>query len=461
MEADFIILGVGISSHKTDGVIRFEKYCRAYDLPYIIVGDGIPWRGGNLNDNPGGGHKIIEILNTIEKMDNKLIIICDTFDLFPVAGRDEIMKKYCHLCGIEKPTDEKHKIVISSEIYCWPNKLLADVYPNVSTKYKYLNSGCIMGFRDEIYHILKNNPVKDRDDDQLFYTLQYLNGKNIILDYQCCLFQTLAGVSDDIVVHRNRVYNKYTNSYPIFIHGNGHGKPLLNHIENYIECNPKADYSLFDIRKCNPEPRVFIALYVDSSKYRSNDLFMSHIVDIRYNNKVVYVYDKDLNTDNKSAVEASGYVYKTSKEYVFSDFLESDCQYYFLLDQKSIITDRDILHNLLPHMHDGYRILAPLLRDRDNDKFTNFWGALSGSGYYKRSDDYMDIVSYNKRGFWNAPYVSHAILFDRNIIQNWDVAQKNRFSEGDMDMSLCYNLRRNTCFMYMVNLKEYGYLNTR
>lgn len=457
MDCDLLVLGIGISLHKTDGVVRFERYCRAHDLPYVIVGDGIEWRGGMMGGAPGGGHKIIEILNTIENVDNKLIVICDTYDLFPVAGREEILKKYCRLCGIERPTDPGHKIVISSEVYIWPDKSLATVYPKVATKYKYLNSGCIMGFRDEIYEILKNNPVKNSDDDQLYYTLQYLHGNQIILDRECSLFQALAGVTDDIVVHKNRVFNKYTNSYPVFIHGNGPGKLFLNYIENYIQAGPADDYTLITT-KCDPEPSVFCALYVDSRNYKPNDLFMSHFVDLHYDNKMVYVYDKTMNPEYKSVIEKCGFVYRVAQEYVFADFLETDCKYYFLLDQQCIITDREILHELITHMRDGRRILAPMLKGRENTLFTNFWGGLTGSGYYRRSDDYMDIVNYNRRGFWNVPYVSHSILFDRDIIKYWDPGQKNKFSP-DNDMALCYNMRERVCFMYVSNIREYGYLN--
>ncbi len=37
---DILILGIGVSLKKNDGVLRFEKYCQIFNSPYIIVGDG-------------------------------------------------------------------------------------------------------------------------------------------------------------------------------------------------------------------------------------------------------------------------------------------------------------------------------------------------------------------------------------------------------------------------------------
>ena len=260
MNEKILVLGIGVSIHKNDGVLRFEKFCKHYGLDYQIIGEGKQWMGGDMANGTGGGQKINEILNVIQTMENRLIILCDTFDLLPIAGPAEILDKFHLLC-------KNDQVLFSSEVFCWPDKHLSTAYPLVNSKYKYLNSGSIMGYRDQIYNLIKNGNIKDNDDEQRFFTLKYLSGENIILDHKCEIFQAINGATNDIVLHKNRIYNKYTNSYPIFIHGNGSSKLFLNYLENYIEPDPLKKYtvSLYKNYKIENEPKVFFALYIDST----------------------------------------------------------------------------------------------------------------------------------------------------------------------------------------------------
>lgn len=449
---NLLVLGIGVSPNKTDGVLRFEYFCNIYGLEYKIVGDGKIWKGGDMEIGPGGGQKINEILEVLESMDNRLVVICDTFDLFPLAGSKEIIEKYNNLC---KPD----YILFASEIYCWPDKMLKNNYPKTNNKYRFLNSGSMIGYRDNIYDLIKKTCINDIDDDQLYFTHKYLANEKIILDHKCELFQTLCGANDDIGIHKNRIYNKYTNSYPVFIHGNGSAKIFLNHIENYIEPNPFYNYS-FTTEKYHKninQPKIFFALYIDSSKNTEMDIFINTVSTIDYSNKIIYIYDKNNNNINKNINGLELHYYGNIKTYIFEHFQKSDSEYYFLLEQRCIISKRDVLHELLNYIDNYHRIISPLLHGNKNIYFTNFWGDLDDNGYYKRSEDYMELVDYQKRGLWNVPYVAGAILIHKDIINNWDIMAKNKFVD-DIDMQLCYNLRRNTLFMYMINYNNYGYI---
>ncbi|XWV25563.1 hypothetical protein QJ856_gp0191 [Tupanvirus deep ocean] len=450
-QAELLILGIGVSPYKNDGVLRFEHFCNVFGLSYKILGDGKIWRGGDMFAGAGGGQKINEVLEAIENMDNKLLILCDTFDLIPLAGKNEIIDKFNKLCG-------PGNILFSSEVYCWPDGNLANEYPVVNTKYKYLNSGSIIGYRDNIYNLIKNGKVKDDDDDQLFFTLKYLAGEKIILDHKCELFQALNGSRNDIVIHKNRIYNKYTNSYPVFVHGNGPSKLFLNHIENYLETMPLRNYSftIDSARKLDDQPKVFYALYVDSSKSEQFSKFINNISDINYQNKIVYVYDKSNDENTKLLMDLANYIYKPNvSAYIFDDFKNTDCEYYFLLEQRCMVTEKDILHELIPYSSGYQRIISPMLNCRTNTLYTNFWGALDNNGFYRRSDDYIELVERQKRGLWNVPYVSGIILIPRNIIVNWNIMNDNKHRD-DVDMQFCFNLRKLSLFMYMVNYNYYG-----
>jgi hypothetical protein len=40
---------------------------------------------------------------------------------------------------------------------------------------RFLNSGGFIGYASDIYEIITSSPVKDNDDDQLYYTKVFLN----------------------------------------------------------------------------------------------------------------------------------------------------------------------------------------------------------------------------------------------------------------------------------------------
>ena len=42
-------------------------------------------------------------------------------------------------------------------------------------------------------------------------------------------------------------------------------------------------------------------------------------------------------------------------------------------------------------------IIAPMLVSERSKLFSNFWGAIGSDGYYTRSSDYVDIVTYVKK----------------------------------------------------------------
>lgn len=455
---DLLILGIGVSEHKCDGVLRFEHFCRVFNLAYRILGDGKKWYGGEMAAGMGGGQKINEVIIALQELDNQLVIICDTFDLFPVASKTEIMDKYSQI------RSNKNQVIFSSEVYCWPDKKLASSYPQVTTKYKFLNSGSIMGYSNDIYNLIKNGNVKDNDDDQLFFTKKYLENANIKLDNKCEIFQAINGAYDDIIFHKNRVYNKYTNSYPIFLHGNGPAKLFLNKLENYIDpyglTGPtNYSYTMEPVKILNHEPKIFFAIYIDSSAHDAYKTFFDSFINIQYTNKVMHIYDSSNSQDIQQLMQMFQIIYHGDtavNSYVYDDFRSSDCEYYFLLEQRCVITNTNFLHELVPLCNDYHRIISPLLYGVTNKAFTNYWGDIDGNGYYRRADDYFSIIEREKRGLWNAPYISGAILIHASIINNYDLSKKNSFN--DRDMSLCCNLRKETLFMYTCNLNSYGYL---
>lgn len=469
-EEKLLMVGIGISPNDNDGVIRFGSFCNAHGLEYVIIGRGKTWHGGDLSYQAGGGQKINELREYLATIENRLIVVCDTFDVVPVTGSAEILSKFHRLC---KPDE----ILISSELYCWPQNNLKDKFPDTYSAYKFVNSGVIMGHRDLIYNMIRSDAVSDTDDDQLFFTLKYLAGEKIVIDYKCELAQTLYG-DNNFVIHKNRVYNHHTNSYPAIIHGNGSAKTLLNHYQNYLTPEPLANYD-HTMNHINhlvhnkpvdtvikpqqsvvrPDaPAVFIALYIDSSKQEQMELFLEHVARLNYVNKIIYAYDRSNSEFYRDLSKICEITYKPNiNSYVFEDFVAFGCQYYFLLEQNCILTNPNVITDLIPLCNGYHRIITPLLHGEWEHSFTNYWGAIDKNGYYKRSSDYLDLINYKLRGLWNCPYVYGAILIDRSIVTGWNLFESTKYG-SDRDMNLCLNFRKNTLFMYMCNLDKYGYL---
>ena len=88
------------------------------------------------------------------------------------------------------------RVIFSAEAECWPHKSLASRYPEVSRGKRYLNSGGFIGYATDLYAIVNSKEIKDADDDQLFYTMVYLDPEmrekhKIKLDHKSEIFQNL------------------------------------------------------------------------------------------------------------------------------------------------------------------------------------------------------------------------------------------------------------------------------
>lgn len=311
---DLIIFGIGISEKKNDGIIRFERYCNYHNLAYRIVGEGEIWNGGNMKKGPGGGQKIIELEKNIRNMDNKLIIVCDTFDLFPIADKKEIIQKFNNLT-------KENQVLFSAEVYCWPDTNLISQYPINNNKYKYLNSGGFMGYRDDIYKLICKGNINSTDDDQLYFTKKYLNNENIVLDHYCEIFQNLNGCTNDITIFNDRIYNTDTKSLPILIHGNGPSKTYLNKIQRCFD-------KYLNIYK--PSKEIFVALYFDSNKLSDYNKLIENIKHMTN----IYFYDEQYNENLRNTIINNNLVYVPYiSKYIDHDFKISECKYYLLITE--------------------------------------------------------------------------------------------------------------------------------
>ncbi|GFQ84648.1 multifunctional procollagen lysine hydroxylase and glycosyltransferase LH3, partial [Trichonephila clavata] len=155
---------LAVATEETDGFKRFMRSARVYGLNVEVLGMDEEWKGEDL-----------------------IIMFVDSYDVIFMAGPEEILKRF---------HKTKSKVLFSAEGYCWPDGSLADKYPKVEKGKRFLNSGGFMGYAPYIYEIVTSSPLKDEEDDQLFYTKIYLDEDlrkkwSIKLDHKAEIFQNL------------------------------------------------------------------------------------------------------------------------------------------------------------------------------------------------------------------------------------------------------------------------------
>ncbi|KAL3124044.1 hypothetical protein niasHT_005636 [Heterodera trifolii] len=143
--------------------------------------------------------------------------------------------------------------------------------------------------------------------------------------------------------------------------------------------------------------------------------------------------------------------------------IEINADFLFLIDAEAHITAPDTLNILVQKAREdnNYRaILAPLLL-RPDTVYSNFWGAVSESGYYARSFDYLDIIhGKSPAHVWNVPFIGAAIFVSK---RKFEALSKAFVLNGgvDADISMAKFCRENSHFMFVDSSKGtqfYGFL---
>ncbi|KAJ1352963.1 hypothetical protein KIN20_009482 [Parelaphostrongylus tenuis] len=214
---------VTVATEDTDGLRRLRKSAEKFDINIQVLGMGEDWNGGDTRIERGGGQKIR--------------ILRDCYDVVFTAGLSTILERF-------HDHFSDNRILFGAEQYCWPDESLAPDYPVVEFGKRFLNSGLFLGYAKEIYTMITLQDVADSDDDQLFYTMIYLDKKlrdelKIGLDSMARIFQNLNGVVDDVELQFDDegnalAYNAAYNTHPAILHGNGPSKRHLNYLANYV-----------------------------------------------------------------------------------------------------------------------------------------------------------------------------------------------------------------------------------
>lgn len=114
-------------------------------------------------------------------------------------------------------------ILMSAERGCYPHPEKEKLYPKHDSPFHFVNGGGWFCNSEVFKKAVETNPLTVDTVDQVWFTDLFLNHPEYVkLDYGCKIFQTVAFCPDSDFIINNKVYNTVTNSYPAFIHGNGH-----------------------------------------------------------------------------------------------------------------------------------------------------------------------------------------------------------------------------------------------
>ena len=193
--------------------------CKKYNYDLVTLGLGQPWNG--MGDKIKG---VNQYLTTIHE--DETVIVADAYDVIACRDSKYLMSEY------QKKFDTS-KIIFNAE--CLPaSYLLSWIWESRysakrmgKTKYNKLNAGVLISkvkiLKDFYDTLIQENNLETThitSDQELIYNMIDKDEKNIALDENCTLFNTIALV-DDIVIEKGKLYNSHTDTYPFFIHGPG------------------------------------------------------------------------------------------------------------------------------------------------------------------------------------------------------------------------------------------------
>lgn len=181
-----------LSDKRNEGFEQCLKpSCKHFNLSLKVL-ESLNWETHRFKDKM--------LLNYLEsKCKEEIILVTDAYDTFFLADEKEIIEKYK---GFGKD------IVFSAEMNCWPDLVLAKEYPEVSTPFKYLNSGAFIGKTETIYNCLTSHyeeitNMKDLSSagylwsNQIIWSYIFLKTDKIELDSSCEIFYTTSSSKID------------------------------------------------------------------------------------------------------------------------------------------------------------------------------------------------------------------------------------------------------------------------
>ncbi|KAM4652728.1 procollagen-lysine,2-oxoglutarate 5-dioxygenase 1 [Discoglossus pictus] len=471
------VLVLTFATEETDGLRRFQRSAQCFNYKVKVLGLGEEWRGH--------GQKVRLLKSALEQYaesGNLTVLFTESYDVVFASGPAELLKKF-------KQT--KSKVVFSAEAAVYPDLRLETKYPQVLDGKRFLGSGAFIGSAVNLHKMVADWDGADEDSDQLFYTNIFLDPVkrekiNIMLDHRCRIFQNLLGSVGDVVLKfengRVRARNLVYDTLPVLLRGNGPTKLQMNYMSNYV---PRVwtfetgcticDEGLRSLAGLKEDafPLVIISVFIEQPTPFMSEFF-KRLNNLKYPKKRIQLLITNHESHHQTRVDqfvqehgAKYNLVKLVNPEETSHFAEArnaamdmcrqnqECEYYFSIDSPVVLKNSSVLLRLIEQ---NKSIITPLV-SRNENLFSNFWGAISSDGFYARSEDYIDIVQRQRIGIWNVPYISSVYLVKgsalRTSLKHYDMYHSVSM---DPDMTFCKNVREKGVFMFVTNRQEFGHL---
>jgi len=207
-------------SIETDSHNRVERKllhsCNIHNIDIQIIGKGASWEGFVT--------KFKIMVEYLSQISDEIVCLTDSRDVLYMSDESTIYNTFIE-------NFDKDTIVFNGETQCFPEPEFAELHPHQNKKYKYLNSGCVIGSRLTLLEAAKKaiklyEKTEINDDQFLIQKLlidNKLDGK-ITLDYECKIFQCVWdndwGRSNnfDLIYSKDDIYNRLTETNPLIFH---------------------------------------------------------------------------------------------------------------------------------------------------------------------------------------------------------------------------------------------------
>lgn len=334
------------------------------------------------------------------------------------------------------------------------------------------------------YCFLINNPLEfiENNNEKDFYYTSFSNKNSVFDDYinRRLFFFGKKYILNDILCNPSNNFSqknvdglilKLTNNedkvqdISNFVLLDGFANPLLlNKYENYILNKVCKTYGLTNVNliknqnyKYNYKVLVNILAYneIDAIK-RCLDFFK--ILDYPKELLEIHIYTNSTNFTIINKLEYSYidhnkiYIIEEKGSYNEIYKLYFNYDYVWVIYSYNIFIEPSVLKDLI----DTQKNIVSGLIVKNNTLLSNFWGAMNNTGWYLRSDDYLDILNRNNINVWNVPFINSNILFHKSVFKKYYLLRREGFN--DIDMKICFNCRINNEAMYLLNKKLYGHI---
>lgn len=232
------------ATHSSQYFESLKESAKRYNYELVIIGYGTKWNGFK--------GKTLNIYNYLSNMDKEeFIIISDAFDV--VIGRNSSefineFNKYFVDDDIVFNSEAINSYILLNDWLKY-NKISKKKL-HIKSKYKLLNAGVYVGKVENILSFLEKSLKNGIEDDQQSFIKIYNKSSNIKIDSDCKLFSTISSYNNDVSIKKGKIFNKYSNSYPFFLHGPGpytRLEPYINklNLSNNFSKNKFKDHSYY------------------------------------------------------------------------------------------------------------------------------------------------------------------------------------------------------------------------